>query len=134
MSATTVFRGIACLPSGPASTQATSTPYDPARDEKLDLLAEVLLDVRSLSQPGYRLTHTMKIVAQLIDLGEHDTARTLIDENTALAKDLDSSYSRLSYTRLIVDNRHFPDNCAAAACSDMKRFAIGIFHDDFNLA
>jgi len=77
---------------------------DNRRDEKLQLLADALVETRAIERPGYRLAHQMRIVEQLLDLGQRDAARQLVDECSPLARNLDSPEHRLTYTRLVAAN------------------------------
>lgn len=77
---------------------------DNRRDEKLQLLADALIETRAIERPGSRLAQQMQIAEQLLDLGQRDAARQLVDECSPLARNLDAPEHRLTYTRLVAAN------------------------------
>ncbi len=73
-----------------------------ARDRKLALLKDAALEAGETSEIGNRVYHASEVIRRLIDLGQNDEARRLLDETLPRAKESDAADPRLANTRALI--------------------------------
>ena len=73
-----------------------------ARDRKLALLKDAALEAGETSEIGNRAYHASEVIRRLIDLGQNDEARRLLDEALPRAKESDAADPRLANTRALI--------------------------------